>query len=126
LWSWPGSGKKSGTFDVSGFFGADETNMNIGDTVYIDKDGREWSYMSYFYGYRDIWVCISDPSNTDIPAFNLAPELDLFPAVEPGAVSKRPSTPMLAISLVSLTVMLSVVLIFVFWNKKAGKNKGQQ
>ena len=131
MWSWPGSGKVSGTYDTLHLFG-NETNMNIGEIVYIDKFEREWGYMAYFYGFRDVWICITEPSNSNILAFNPAPAPDLYPAAEPGSVPasdsagygssvQGPSGLILAATLVSLAVTLSLVLIFIFWNKKAKK-----
>ena len=131
MWSWPGSGRKSGTFNIQDFFGDEETNMNLGTTVYIDKYEREWGQLSYFYGYRDVWICISDPTNSNILAFNPAPVPDLYPAAEPG--SKPVNSPdtgesvqttpplIIAIILVSIAVMSSLGLILAFWHKKATK-----
>lgn len=62
VWSYPGSGEVYYTIDLD-------------DTVdfahsYIDPDGREWADIIYFMGIRDLWVCLDDPANEDIPAFN--------------------------------------------------------
>ncbi|MEY8516601.1 hypothetical protein AALC25_06620 [Lachnospiraceae bacterium 29-84] len=32
------------------------------DSVYVDPDGLRWGNMPYFYGYRDVWICISEPT----------------------------------------------------------------
>ena len=97
----------------------------------------------YFYASRDLWVCLSDPSNQDIPAFNSAPEPVLWPAADPNgnqiavsttdpALSPSPtdpltlpdtgkpwlSTPLLIIILVVVLVVATVVLIQIFWKKK--------
>jgi len=120
MWSWPGSGQIAGTFDMQHIMG--ETNMNIGTNIYTDEQGREWGYLGYFYGFRNLWVFLEDPSNKDIPAFNPAPNPNLFPSSDPPAISNnalsRLSPPMLAISLVSLVAMLSLVLIRVLWDRK--------
>lgn len=35
--------------------------------LYTDEAGREWGYASYFYGSRDIWFCLSDLEDPDLP-----------------------------------------------------------
>jgi len=66
--------------------------------AYKDKDGREWGYVDISYTYIPLedgierfdtggvreWICLSDPENSDIPAFNPAPtptkwESDVYP-----------------------------------------------
>ena len=124
MWTWPGSGVFNGKFNTQGLFGDDETNMNHGITVYTDADGREWGYLGYFYGWRNVWVCLDDPSNPNIPAFNPAPELNLIPAADPPAINLSGGTrsslsmPMIAITLVALVAIVSLVLIRVLWDKK--------
>jgi len=134
LWTWPGSGVISWVFEREHLM--EETNMGSGNTTYTDVEGREWGLLNYFYGQRNIWICLDDPSNPDIPAFNNAPEPVLKSASqvpegdEPvigsdesaentgGILQSILSQPMLAISLVSLVAMLSLVLIRVFWSKE--------
>lgn len=30
--------------------------------VYVDESGRRWGNIGYYYGYRDKWVCLDDPT----------------------------------------------------------------
>ena len=123
FWTWPGSGVTSGTFKEMSFV---ESNMNVGYTMYIDNEGRQWAYLPYFYGWREVWVCLDDPANLNIPAFNPAPEPQLRAASQPpdtSSNSSRLSTPMFAVTLVSLVAMLSLVLIQMFWRKKTTDKK---
>jgi len=83
LWTWPGSGEISWVFERQYLMG--DTNMGEGSTIYIDMEGREWGYLGYFYGSRSIWVCLDDPSNQNIPAFNPAPTPDLQTRTQPPA-----------------------------------------
>lgn len=73
-WSWPGAGTK-----VENFRGFIVFSFNIEfSDVYKDEQGRKWGKMTipqthpYLYSDRDqvIWICISDPENNQIPAFN--------------------------------------------------------
>ena len=80
LWQWPGSGRKRGIERTI----EEIKNVEISH-VYMDKEGREWGYIkrifkkgeiirlgidSEKYNYTDGWICISDPANDAIPAFN--------------------------------------------------------
>jgi len=125
FWTWPGSGKISLTLKSSDIDSGDLPIDITGDVIYIDPNGQEWGYVSYLYGSRNIWICLSDPSNNEIPAFNRAPEPDLTAAVEPplpgSGIAGWISTPVIVIVLVSVVVILSLVLIFFLRNKKAGK-----
>jgi len=117
LWSWPGSG------DVVWVFEPDRWELdNLTFThAYRDTEGREWGFIGYLYGTRNVWVCISDPSNKSIPAFNPAPPPALWPAADPSTVPGGDfSTPLLVIILVVVVAMITVVLIRVFWKKDKG------
>ena len=66
LWSWPGSGVMYGSYDA-------ETIGNIKiSNAYMDKNGRQWVFADNVeYGdFVNVWICLSDPSNEVIPAFN--------------------------------------------------------
>src|SRR5215469_2087459 len=47
--------------------------------TYKDSEGREWGKVGYYAdvgggSYVSGWVCLGDPGNSDIPAFNPAPK----------------------------------------------------
>ena len=130
LWSWPGSGEISWTVEGS-LISSGELPVDLGgDSIYLDSDGREWGFVPYLYGTRNVWVCLSDLSSTDIHAVNAAPEPQLHTAADSSDPSQNPvtpqadeparrlSTPMMAISLVSLVAMLSLVLISLLRDRK--------
>ena len=117
LWSWPGSG------DVVWRFDPDSFDLDYLTFVYAYKDpeGRVWGFVGYLYGTRNVWVCISDPSNSSIPAFNPAPTPALRPAADPSAwPGGGMSTSLLVIILVAAVALITVVLIRVFWKKDKG------
>jgi hypothetical protein len=68
LWQWPGSGIALWTTDY-----LDTVNFSV-SYAYMDEQGREWGFIGYLYGHRNIWVCLSDPLNSNIPIFNPTPE----------------------------------------------------
>ena len=117
LWSWPGSG------EIVGVFESDLWELEVLDFSYVyrDAEGREWGFIVYLYAIRNVWICISDPSNKNIPAFNPAPPVSLWPAADPSTVPQRGfSTPLLVIILVAVVALVTVVLIRVLWKKDKG------
>ena len=83
---------------------------------YTDPSGLLWGRVGYYRGWRDIWVCISDPENADLPV--IAPEQPpLYPAAAPPVPSGyRPL--LLAAMLVAFVLLLTLFLLRRFWKKK--------
>jgi len=78
VWEWPGSDKPKTIVDFAG-----RKNGAMISYVYIDDFGRTWVYGHIMYEddryvrplfYFTGWICLDDPENADIPAFNPAPE----------------------------------------------------
>ena len=114
-WAWPGSEGPLWTI----------TDLNTDNFwvsyAYMDQDGREWGFVTYLYGSRNIWVCLSDPLNRDMPVFNPAPEPDVWES-ETMHVDIRENTPenefpilVVVIILVITLVVGTAVLIRVIW-----------
>ena len=110
-WSYPESG------DVIG-----ETGTLMGDvtisTFYEDSAGRLWGYREYMFGSRNIWLCLSDLTSTQIPQFE---EHDPVPAQEAdaGQISSvkeqgRVNIWFLVIPVIAIAI-LSGLLIWRFW-----------
>lgn len=34
--------------------------------LYTDENGLRWSYIGYYYGLRNFWICIDDPMNQNL------------------------------------------------------------
>ena len=88
--------------------------------AYMDEDGREWGFVTYLYGRRNIWVCLSDPLNRDIPAFNPATEPEVWVSDTEHTNIKKTNDPMIIIILVLVAALAigTVVLIKAFWKPK--------
>ena len=65
FWAFPGAASCS-SMPISEEFSDSDANINY-DMVYTDGEGRKWGRVIYYFGYRDCWVCISDPSNQNLP-----------------------------------------------------------
>lgn len=61
--------------------------------VFTDPAGREWGYCGYHYGFRDFWVCLSDPYNGALAADEnyVDPLASATPAADPDTVAKAAS-----------------------------------
>jgi len=110
-WSWPGSGIPMWTIENVGTSGISVAY------AFMDDEGREWGFFRSFYGGGNIWVCISDPLNPDIPVFNPTPD----PAVwisdtEHTDINKQGMFSILpVIAVVSALAISSVLLIVLLW-----------
>ena len=66
LWQWPGSDREKIIIEDK------EDIINYANVffAYKDKEGREWGKTKHLHW----WICLSDPANSKIPAFNPAQE----------------------------------------------------
>ena len=119
LWTWPGSGEVAFSLkEDQRSIDAEKNFLDAPSHAYKDSAGREWVFISYFYGARNTWACLSDPASTDIPAFNPPPQPELWP---PGDLPSTPGwlpLPVLIIILVAAVAVVTAVLIRVFWKPK--------
>ena len=120
-WPWPGAETSLWTIED-----LETTSFSV-SCAYKDGQGREWGFVPYFYGNINIWVCLSDPLNSDIPAFNPAPEPITWVSdtahIDIGKDNEKSkkSYLVLAIILVAALAIGTAILIKVFW--KSDKNK---
>ncbi|MCL1866080.1 MAG: hypothetical protein FWF82_01575 [Oscillospiraceae bacterium] len=117
VWAWPGSGVPLYTVE-----NLDPNSFNVA-YAYTDSDGREWGFVPYMYGDKNIWFCLSDPLGSDIPAFT--PARDPVPWVsetEHTNIPREYDAVIFIIVLVAVLVIGTGVLIKVFWkaNNKGG------
>jgi len=117
LWKWPGSGEIAVKMPFL------DSPWQTAVNSYIDSAGREWLQMQYYAGYRNTWLCLDDPDNPDIPAFNPAPSPVLYAPVDTLPVDvQQPesgSSPLvLAVILVIVVVAAAVALILILYRRK--------
>jgi len=130
VWQWPGSDQ-----DKIHYF---TDNSDIKDVhalrakyAYMDDTGREWVYIIIWQGYggglshfgsAEGWICISDPKNSEIPAFYPAPEPRKW-SPENSSENEYPS-PLLMVSLAAVVVIGTFILTRIFWKpNKIGRGK---
>jgi len=78
VWEWPGSDREKRVVNAEYLFVEDREGFWRIGGAYKDEEGREWvNIYSYSYWSRVLiegWICLSDPENRDIPAFNPSPK----------------------------------------------------
>lgn len=115
LWTYPGSGQQAGSL-------ADAAQLRF-DHAYIDTNGREWGYVGYYLGTRDVWVCLSAPRDANLPADGPAQPALHTPApgqeIENVLHSQGNATLLLAGGLVAAVVVGTALLIRRAYKKKA-------
>jgi hypothetical protein len=140
LWPWPGSGRVEAKMIIEA---KRIENVRISH-AYKDNDEREWGFINNIqYGnHNDVWVCISDPANGAIPAFNppkpiiwkpaetgilnseiLVSSEILTIATDAGTDISKSKSYFLLFIFISVIVLASgtVVFIQVFWKPNKGK-----
>ena len=119
LWRWPGTDVTPRMLEVS------ETSALYPDNIkhsleitrtYRDEQGREWMFMPLKYAIG--WICISDLENEKIPAFNVQAPKPWIPGERHLVQQGGASFPWLVVILVALLVVITIVLIWVFWYRK--------
>jgi hypothetical protein len=120
FWTYPGSGVTVGSPREL------EDNFKLSDT-YTDADGRLWGFVPYYYGIKNVWVCISDPSGAELkvttsPAVTPSPAVTEAPFHSQPVVLTNPAPLILVIGIVAAVVILTGVLIAVFWKKNSKTN----
>ena len=58
FWDYPGS-ESFTEFDMASWAGE---SLPEYFTVYQDTLGRQWGYVNYYYGLRNFWICLDDPT----------------------------------------------------------------
>lgn len=114
LWTYPGSGSLAGTI-------ADASQLRF-DHAYTDAEGREWGYVGYYMGQRDVWICVSAPRDADLPADEPAQPALRTPApgqeVENAVYPGGGSTLLLVGGLVAAAVVGTALLIRDVYKKR--------
>ncbi|MCL1847251.1 MAG: hypothetical protein FWF91_04720 [Coriobacteriia bacterium] len=119
IWSYPGSGEQVGLL----YYRSDDDFSYIFSSAYRDTQGREWGFISYYLGQRNVWVCISDPGNASIPAFgpgiqgSQQGQNGAVTAVDGGWAISRLLTIALICVLVFVVVVTTAILIWVFYRR---------
>ena len=111
FWAWPGSGEQAWILEEEWRNAETDANFLQATHAYKDNEGREWGFFPYVYGRKNTWVCLNDPGNRDIPAFNPPPQPELWQPQNAGVPQRTLFMPLLIIVLVAAVVVSAAVLI---------------
>lgn len=103
LWLYPGAAEP-----LSILTGADYHADALGP-CYVDGAGNFWGYMRYIYGYRFVWICLSDPTGT-----SAEPDQTVIDQVEARSAeleAAQRTQIVLAVVLVAAVVVVTLALI---------------
>ena len=117
FWTYPGSGEITAEFPV-------DSDEHIGiHSSYTDKDGIQWGYVNYFYTH-DGWICMSDPSNDQIPV-NEEDAADVVMPPEPTEIiipQPEGTNVLIVVAVLVVAVVVgTVILVRVLFRKKTVK-----
>ncbi|MDR2711809.1 MAG: hypothetical protein LBB91_01695 [Clostridiales bacterium] len=119
-WPWPGADSPLWTIED-----IDLTSFRV-LYAYKDEQGREWGFVTYLYNSPNIWFCLSEPLNRDIPAFNPAPAPTVWESeTAHNDIGKNGNSALLLIViLVAALVIGTIILIRVFWAPNQSRRGG--
>ena len=112
LWRYPGAAEPMAVITTEDY-PADALGP-----CYVDGAGRFWGYTGYIYGYRFVWICLSDPGGE-----GLTPDPTVVERVEAEAARTEAAAvrqQVLAVALVAAVAVVTLLLIRVFWKRKRG------
>ncbi len=112
FYQYPGSGKSISAMDIK----EDKPEFIH---VYEDAEGRLWGYVGYYFANRG-WICLSDPTNANIPSSQEQSEVTIIPPTTelPDPGSSISTEVILIAALVVAVVLGTIVIIRFFWKKK--------
>ena len=117
-WPWPGADTPNWTIED---LGAEYFSVPY---AYKDEEGREWGFVTYLFGNRNIWVCLSDPLDQNLSTPRPAPSVWVSETehvdINPG---KESSVFIIIIILVVVVVVVTMVLIRIFWKPNKTKQE---
>ena len=85
-YKYPGSGEVTATLE-----GAHVRGTLSFSTLFTDPAGRQWGYCGYYYGYRDLWVCLDDPFSEALPPDENCVTVVTAPAAPPQTEPPAPA-----------------------------------
>ena len=81
--------------------------------LYTDENGLRWSYIGYYYGLKNFWVCIDDPMNENLGVESYLTEAQVrgidSPIVPPAA--QVPNTGAFPLWVIPVVLVIAVAVV---------------
>ena len=97
----------------------------IFSSIFTDPAGRDWGFLGYYCGYRNIWVCIDDPGNPELPPDENYRAVNTVPVAAAGVMesalsaAKRPTAYLYAGAAGVIVIAAAVLVVAIRRKKKA-------
>ena len=136
LWTWPNSGVNKGTVHWNSLEEDEQENFRI-ISAYTDEQGREWGFCYGQIYRKNMWICLSDPTNptlsnsatsiptstsNDAPTSTENPSTGTWQPPEPADSLRKNglSTTTVSVLFVAVLAVGAMVLIRVCWKPDKG------
>lgn len=106
LWKYPGSEE----FNII----KTEDFMPSYNSVYLDEENRCWANINYYFGYKNVWICIDHPTadfTTLFPAG--APPKETAQTTTDTSTTKKRIVPKQNMTVLLLTVILVLAVVLI-------------
>ena len=108
LWLYPGAAESMCTLTAEGY------PANELGPCYVDSNGQFWGYTRYIYGYRFVWICLSDPAGTSVE-----PDQAVIDRVEARAAEvRRAQRTQLILAAVLVAAVAAMTLLLILWLRR--------
>ena len=108
LWLYPGAAEPLCTLTAEGY------PANELGPCYVDSNGQFWGYTRYIYGYRFVWICLSDPAGTSVE-----PDQAVIDRVEARAAEvRRAQRTQLILAAVLVAAVAAMTLLLILWLRR--------
>ena len=108
LWPYPGAAEPLGGLTQVDY------SADVLSPCYVDSAGQFWGYARYIYGYRFVWICLSDPAGTSVE-----PDQAVIDRVEARAAEvKSAERTQLILAAVLVAAVAAMTLLLILWLRR--------
>ena len=108
LWLYPGAAEPLGTLTSVDY------SADVLSPCYVDSAGQFWGYTRYIYGYRFVWICLSDPTGETV-----TPDQAVIERVEARAAEvKSAERTQLILAAVLVAAVAAMTLLLILWLRR--------
>ncbi len=80
VWDYPGSEPGESLLEISGITESmGSVSIEFVD-CWTDENGLEWGAVTYYYGWKNFWICLSDPTNAQLEQVSRGEPIQLIEA----------------------------------------------
>ena len=108
LWLYPGAAEPLGGLTQVDY------SADVLSPCYVDSAGQFWGYARYIYGYRFVWICLSDPAGTSVE-----PDQAVIDRVETRVAElETAQRTQLILAAVLVAAVVAMTLLLILWLRR--------